>query len=65
LALIAGLFDAIAIARMTEAQQIVQQSAAKIPADVIDRLLHAKNLSTEDRAAIVQIAGQALADFKS
>ncbi|MDQ5936848.1 MAG: F-type H+/Na+-transporting ATPase subunit alpha [Cyanobacteriota bacterium erpe_2018_sw_21hr_WHONDRS-SW48-000092_B_bin.40] len=65
LALIAGLFDAIAIARMTEAQQIVQQSAAKIPADVIDRLLHAKNLSTEDRAAIVQIARQALADFKS
>jgi len=65
LALIAGLFDAIAIARMTEAQKIVQESAAKIPADVIDRLLHAKNLSTEDRAAIVQIARQALADFKS
>jgi len=65
LALIAGLFDAIAIARMTEAQKIVQESAAKIPADVIDRLLHAKSLSTEDRAAIVQIARQALADFKS
>ncbi len=65
LALIAGLFDAIAIARMTEAQKIVQESAAKIPADVIDRLLHAKNLSTEDRATIVQIARQALADFKS
>lgn len=65
LALIAGLFDAIAIARMTEAQRIVQESAAKIPADVIDRLLHAKNLSTEDRATIVQIARQALADFKS
>lgn len=65
LALIAGLFDAIAIARMTEAQKIVQESAAKIPADVVDRLLHAKNLSTEDRAAIVQIARQALADFKS
>lgn len=65
LALIAGLFDAIAIARMTEAQKIVQESAAKIPADVVDRLLHAKNLSPEDRAAIVQIARQALADFKS
>lgn len=65
LALIAGLFDAIAIARMTEAQKIVQESVAKIPADVVDRLLHAKNLSPEDRAAIVQIARQALADFKS
>lgn len=65
LALIAGLFDPIAIARMTEAQKIVQESAAKIPADVIDRLLHSKNLSPEDRAAIVQIARQALADFKS
>ncbi len=65
LALIAGLFDQVAIAQMNEAQKIVQEAAVKIPSVVLDRLLHAKNLSAEDRQAIVQIARQALVDFNS
>ncbi|MFA7337042.1 MAG: alternate F1F0 ATPase, F1 subunit alpha [Candidatus Obscuribacterales bacterium] len=65
LALIAGLFDQIAIAQMNEAQKLVQEAAVKIPSAVLDRLLHAKNLSAEDREAIVQIARQALIGFNS
>ncbi len=65
LALIEGLFDQIAMAQMNEAQKVVQYSAAKIPTDLLDRLLHAQDLSAEDRQAIVQIAKQALLDFVS
>ncbi|MDP3510238.1 MAG: alternate F1F0 ATPase, F1 subunit alpha [Candidatus Melainabacteria bacterium] len=65
LALIEGLFDQIAMAQMNEAQKVVQNSAAKIPTDLLDRLLHAQDLSAEDRQAIVQIAKQALLDFVS
>lgn len=65
LALIEGLFDQIAMAQMNEAQKVVQNSAAKIPTDLLDRLLHAQDLSAEDRQAILQIAKHALLDFVS
>ena len=38
LALTAGLFDAVALERMTEAEQAVQAAAAKIPEDLRERL---------------------------
>ena len=49
----------------SETVHAVQEAAVKIPSVVLDRLLHAKNLSAEDRQAIVQIARQALVDFNS
>jgi F-type H+-transporting ATPase subunit alpha len=38
LALTAGLFDPVPLEKMTEAQEALQKEAAKIPADLVDRL---------------------------
>jgi F-type H+-transporting ATPase subunit alpha len=63
LALTAGLFDAVALERMTDGERAVQESVADIPADVRTRLEAASRLSDEDRAMIIEIARAALARF--
>ena len=63
LALTAGLFDPVPIDRMTEAEQAVQDAAATIPAEMVERLMNASKLSDEDRAAMVEIARRALQGF--
>ncbi len=64
LALSTGLFDAIPLDRMTNAEQAVRKAAAEIPAKVNERLDSADTLSHEDRETIIDIARQALARFQ-
>jgi F-type H+-transporting ATPase subunit alpha len=64
LALSAGLFDAVPLNRMTDAEQAVRKAAAEIPAQVCERLDSADTLSDEDRETIIDIARQALARFQ-
>ena len=45
---------------MKEAEQALREAAAKIPAEVIERLNTADKLSDEDRKTITDIAQQAL-----
>ncbi len=63
LALTAGLFDDVPLERMKEAEQALRESAAKIPAEVIERLRTADKLSDEDRKTITDLAHQALTSF--
>jgi F-type H+-transporting ATPase subunit alpha len=64
LALTAGLFDLVPLDQMTDAEHALCEAAADIPADVRGRLDTAGKLSDEDRKAIVDIAGKALARFE-
>ena len=64
LALTAGLFDKVLLERMANAEQAVREAAADIPGDVIERLGSAGQLSDQDRAAIIDIARQALVRFQ-
>jgi F-type H+-transporting ATPase subunit alpha len=64
LALTAGFFDRVSLERMANAEQTVREAAADIPGDVIERLGSAGQLSDQDRAAIIDIARQALVRFQ-
>ncbi len=64
LALSAKLFDDVPLERMKEAEQALRKAAAKIPADVADRLDTADKLSDTDRKTIIEIVRQALAPFQ-
>ena len=63
LALSAKLFDDVPLERMKEAEQALREAAAKIPAEVIERLNTADKLSDEDRKTITDLAQQALVTF--
>ena len=63
LALTTDLFDDVPLERMKEAEQALREAAAKIPADVAERLDTADKLSDDDRKTILEIARQALASF--
>ena len=64
LALTAELFDRVPIDQMTDAEHAVQEAAANIPAELTERFNTADKLSDEDRAAIIQIARNALIRFQ-
>jgi F-type H+-transporting ATPase subunit alpha len=64
LALTAGLFDTVPLAKMTEARGAVREAAAKIPPEVSARFETADKLSDGDRKVIIEIARQALAPFQ-
>ncbi len=64
LALTAGLFDAVPLARMPDAERAVQEAAAEIPEDVIGRLVSADALSDSDRLTIVEVGRRALAGLQ-
>ena len=63
LALTAGLFDAVPLEKMNEAQQTLQKAGAQIPADLVGRLTSADKLGDADRKSILDMAQQALATF--
>lgn len=65
LALTTGLFNKIPLERMTDAEQTVIKAASQIPAEMIKRLTAADKLSDEDHEAIIRIARNALAGFRS
>ena len=64
LALTSGLFDAIPIEQMPDAENAVREAAAHISADVCARFETAPNLSGEDRKTIVDLARQSLVRFQ-
>lgn len=63
LALTAGLFDDIPLARMAEAEQAVCNAAANLPAELVARLDAAEKFSPADRSRMVDLARQALLRF--
>lgn len=65
LALTEGFFDAVPLAKMTDAEHAVNEAAANIPAIVCERLDIAEKLSDEDRNTIVEIVRLALARFQA
>ena len=64
LALTAGVFDAIPLERMTEAEQAVRRAASQMPSDSIERLFSAGELSKADREVILSIAKNAVTQFQ-
>jgi F-type H+-transporting ATPase subunit alpha len=63
LALTAELFDRVPLDQMKEAEHVLRDAAADIPAEVRERLDTAEKLSDEDRNTIIQIARKSLAHF--
>lgn len=64
LAVTTKLFDTVALGQMANAELAVQKAASNIPANVRAQLESAEKLSDDDRAAIIEIARQALAPFQ-
>jgi F-type H+-transporting ATPase subunit alpha len=64
LALTAELFDRVPLDQMTDAEHVLREAAAEIPAEVRKRLDTADTLSDEDRETIIQIARKSLARFQ-
>ena len=64
LALVAGLFDRVPLARMTDAEKTLREAAENIPVDVRKRLYTADKLSDEDREMIIHIACETLEKFQ-
>ncbi|MEO7773083.1 MAG: alternate F1F0 ATPase, F1 subunit alpha [Steroidobacteraceae bacterium] len=64
LALTATLFDRVPLDQMTEAEHVVHEAAANIPAEVRARIDTAEKLSDKDRDMIIDIARNALARFQ-
>jgi F-type H+-transporting ATPase subunit alpha len=65
MALTEGLFDAVPLDRMIDAEQALRDAVADLSAELCDRLETAGKLSDEDRGGIVTIARRALARFHS
>jgi F-type H+-transporting ATPase subunit alpha len=64
LALTAELFDRVPLDQMTDAEHVLREAAAEIPAEVRERLDTADTLSDDDRETIIQIARKSLARFQ-
>jgi F-type H+-transporting ATPase subunit alpha len=65
LALSEGLFDNVALERVSEAERAVIAASANIPKEICARFQTAAKLTDEDRTTIVEIARQSLAAFQS
>ncbi|HEY5498780.1 MAG TPA: hypothetical protein VIK20_00200, partial [Bacteroidales bacterium] len=64
LALTSGLFDAIPINKMEEAELVLQNMDTELPAEIQKRLVSDKELSSSDRDAILSAAGNLLSPFQ-
>lgn len=64
LALSAGLFKAVSLERMPDAEEAVKDAAARLPASVRERLDGPDKLDAADREVVVDAARQALASFQ-
>lgn len=61
LALSAGLFDAVALAQMAQAERAVRGAAQAVPPEVSQRFHSGETLSPADRATLTELARAALA----
>jgi len=64
LALTTKQFDTVPLEQMSAVEYVVRAAAADIPTEICQRFESAKNLSDEDRTAIIQIAHAALEKFQ-
>ena len=62
--LTAGVFDTVSLDRMKAAEQVVEQAAARLPAELCQRILGGQPLALEDRKAILAVGTAALAGFR-
>ena len=62
-ALTGGLLDEVPIGKMREAEQALRKAVADIPAEVRQRFSSDDRLSDDDRKAILQVVGKAIAPF--
>jgi F-type H+-transporting ATPase subunit alpha len=63
LALTAGLFDAVPLPRMREAELALRAAVRALPGDLVQRLAAPEGLGADDRAAILNLARNILAPF--
>ena len=63
-ALTAGVLDRVPIDKMRDAERAIKQAADNIPADVRKRFSSSARMSDEDRDAILQVVGKAIAPFQ-
>jgi F-type H+/Na+-transporting ATPase subunit alpha len=63
-ALTGGLLDSVPIGKVQDAEQALRQAAADIPTEIRQRFSSNDPLSDEDRKAILQLVGKALAPFQ-
>ena len=63
-ALTGGLLDSVPIGKMRDAEQALRKAAAELPAEVRQRFSSNDKLSDEDRKAILQVVGKAIAPFQ-
>jgi F-type H+/Na+-transporting ATPase subunit alpha len=59
-----GCLDSVPIEKVRDAEQALRKAAADLPAEVRQRCASNDKLSDEDRAAILQVVGTALAPFQ-
>jgi F-type H+-transporting ATPase subunit alpha len=64
LALSAGLFDAVPLEKIRDAEAALGKAAATIDKDVAGRLMSADNLSDDDHKEILDMAAKALGPFQ-
>ena len=63
-ALTGGCLDSVPIEKVRDAEQSLRKAAVSLPAEVRQRCASNDKLSDEDRAAILQVVGTALAPFQ-
>ena len=63
-ALTGGLLDSVPIGKVRDAEQALRKAVADIPAEVRRRFSSNDKLSDEDRKAILQVVGKAIAPFQ-
>lgn len=64
LALTSSLFDPVSLNRMPEAEKAVRAASTHIPDRIRQRIISGEKLSSEDSAAIVDLARKALSPFQ-
>src|SRR5271166_859497 len=63
-ALTGGVLDSVPIDKMGDAEEALRKVAADIPAEIRKRFSSNDKLSDEDRKAILQVVGKAIAPFQ-
>jgi len=63
-ALTGGVLDSVPIDKIRDAEQALRKAAADIPAEIRQRFSSTDKLSDEDRKAILQVVGKAIAPFQ-
>ncbi len=63
MALTSGLFDAVPLEQMPQAESAVQAASSDLPKDLLARFETEPKLSDADRKVLADLAGTALAPF--